>query len=88
MARSEQVEMKMGKRKYPKTPYFVSAELDRNGEVKLVTDEGDIFHVQMQHSSDGWPIVSRQARWRDQFDYGVKESKPLPQLFGPPKLVS
>jgi hypothetical protein len=80
----------MSRRRKPRTPYFVSVELLPDGEVKLITDEGDEYHVQM-HPKEAWPILSRLARWRDQFDYGRPKSSagtpPRPDG-GPPRLVT
>ncbi len=59
----------MSQRGKPKSPYFVSAE------VRVLTDEGDEYHLEMHRaSSDGWPVLSRRVRWRDQFDYGARKS--------------
>jgi hypothetical protein len=78
-------------RRKPRTPYFTHAELLSDGTVKLLTDEGDQFHVEMRND-DGWPLVSRARRWRDQFDYGarVKEPELKPPLSPPfkPRLIS
>jgi len=44
-----------------RSPYFVSAELLPDGTVKLIDDDGEIFHVQMMRD-DPWPMLSRQVR--------------------------
>jgi hypothetical protein len=69
----------------PRSPYFVSAELLRDGTVKMLTDDGDEYHVQMR--AENWePLVSRRLRRREMFDMAVKESEPTPP-FGAPRLV-
>ncbi len=68
-----------------KSPRFVSAKLARDGKVEMTTDEGDVYYVEMHRDSpNGWPILSRLMRWRDQFDYGIRRKPEAPPTTKPP----
>lgn len=81
----------------PRSPYFVSAEVLRNGEVKLVDDDGEIYHLTMRQDME-WPIISRQVRAvqirgaRERVRGWLKSNTDLPTPPPPvpfkPKLVS
>ena len=72
-----------------KSPYFVSAELLKDGTVKLVDDDGEIFHVEM-HRDQEWPMLSSQIRNREMRAVGEKirnEKPPSPPKPFKPRVV-
>lgn len=73
-------------------PHFVKATILRDGSVRLVDDEGEIFHVELRTDmvEEGlWPLVSRQMRRYEMYEYRKKREQPVKPI-GPfrPKLVS
>jgi hypothetical protein len=69
-----------------RSPYFVSAELLRDGTVKMLTDDGDEYHVEMRR--ENWePLVSRRLRGREMLDLAAKKKPEPTPPFGPPRLV-
>ena len=78
-----------------RSPYFVKAEILKDGSVRLVDDDGETYHVELRPDQE-WPLMSspirnRQMRaigekaWREEF-FGKRPPRPS----GPftPKLVS
>jgi hypothetical protein len=47
-----------------RSPHFVSAELLKTGEARLVDDDGEIYLVEMRRDME-WPLLSRQVRKSD-----------------------
>jgi hypothetical protein len=47
--------------KKQRSPYFVIAELLQNGTVRLVDDDGEVYHIEMRRDSPG-PLISHQVR--------------------------
>lgn len=74
-----------------KKPYFVEAEILRDGSVKLTDDDGEIFNVQMRNDQ-AWPMLSRQLRRYElmesyeKFKKQAASPQPNPAPPGPPKL--
>jgi hypothetical protein len=74
-----------------RSPYFVSAEVLKDGEVRLVDDDGEIYHVEMRRD-DEWPILSRQTRNREMRRTGERMNKqpdaPRPPQPSKPRVIS
>lgn len=60
--------------KKPRSPCFVSAEVLRNGDVRLIDDDGEIYHVEMRRDQE-WPLMSRQVRKAEMRASGEKYDK-------------
>jgi hypothetical protein len=68
-----------------RSPYFVSAELLKDGIVKLLTDDGEEYQIEMRRELLE-PLVSRRISRREMFEIAEKKAEPIPP-FGPPRLV-
>lgn len=77
-------------RRKKRSPYFIEASVLADGSVKLVDDDGEIFHVEL-FRDEPWPIVSRQVRQFEMREAGKKawpQEQPRPPApSGPPRLV-
>jgi hypothetical protein len=47
-----------------RSPYFVSAELLKDGSAKLVDDDGEVYSVEMRRELE-YPLIARLVRRRE-----------------------
>lgn len=74
-----------------RSPYFVSAELMKDGTAKLVDDDGETFHVEMRRDQ-AWPMLSRMVRGFEMRETGERlderrRTPPSPPTPFRPKLI-
>jgi hypothetical protein len=75
-----------------KSPYFVKAELRKDGTVFLTDDDGEVFIVEMRRDQE-WPMLSSRVRPREMratIEKMAREQWPKPPPPAPtkPRLVS
>jgi hypothetical protein len=70
--------------KKQRSPYFVIAELLQDGMVRLVDDDGEVYHIEMRRECP-WPLVSHQVRNREMRELAdeIKKEKPAAPPIGP-----
>ena len=73
-----------------RSPYFVSVELLKDGTAKLVDDDGETYHVEMDRRTE-WPIMSRRTRNREMRatsdKIAARENAPPPPIPFKPRVV-
>ena len=74
----------MPKMKKLRSPYFVKAEVLKNGEVKLVDDDGEIYNVELRRDAE-WPLLSSRVRNREMRAAYEKMMKERRASMEPPK---
>lgn len=63
-----------------KSPRFVRAELLLNGDVRLIDDDGEKYHVELRRDQ-AWPMISRSFR---EFELREASERHLKRVSVPP----